>query len=285
MMFVINNREDLDKLEELASLQNQVKVVRLQDKLGNQNVHEDMKKVFEPVTKSLETTSENLTKAKTESSKENNLALENLNNKLLEIMNDRGILATYLMSPLSKITNPENTTQFKLVKDANSNRVNDLNINNSIPITLYNNLLTFRDTGKEFELKGDLLKMITNKNYNVDLASLADKKLMYDFAKEMHFDVKKIGNKSTRDRTLTKLLKSPGLMVSASGVSKTIFLSSDPDELCERLKLLLQEKHAGNNSDIINQEIVAIVDKLLEYKCIAKKQHKQILKKYNLLQK
>ena len=285
MLFAINNREDLDKLEELASLQDQVKVDRLQDKLGKQNFHEDMKKVFEPVTKSLENTSENLTKAITESSKENNLVLEKLNNKLLEIMNDRGILATYLMSPLSKITNPENTTQFKLVKDANSNRVNDLNINNSIPITLYNNMITFRDTGKEFELQGDLLKMITNKNYNVDLASLSDKKLMYDFAKEMHFDVKKIGNKSTRDRTLIKLLKSPGLMISASGVSKTIFLSSDPDELCERLKLLLQEKHAGNNSDLINDEIVAIVDKLLQYKCMTKKQHKQILIKCNLLHK
>ena len=285
MMFAINNREDLDKLEELASLQDQVKVVRLQDKLGKQNFHEDLKKVFEPVTKSLENTSKDITKAITETSKENNLALENLNNKLLEIMNDRGILASYLMSPLSKITNPENTTQFKLVKDANSNRVNDLNINNSIPITLYNNMITFRDTGKEFELKGDLLKMITNKNYNVDLASLSDKKLMYDFAKEMHFDVKKIGNKSTRDRTLIKLLKSPGLMVSASGVSKTIFLSSDPDELCDRLKLLLQEKYAGNNSDIINDEIIAIIDKLLEYKCITKKQHKQILIKCNLLHK
>ena len=27
--------------------------------------------------------------------------------------------------------------------------------------------------------------MITNKNYNVDLASLHDNKLLYDFAKEM----------------------------------------------------------------------------------------------------
>ena len=43
------------------------------------------------------------------------------------------------MSPLSKITNPENSTQFKLVKDHNSNRGNDLLIQNSIPITLYNN--------------------------------------------------------------------------------------------------------------------------------------------------
>ena len=146
-------------------------------------------------------------------------------------------------------------------------------------------MLTFRDTGKEFELKEDLLKMITNKNFNVDLASLADKKIMYDFAKEMTFDLKAQGNKSTRDRTLINLLKSPGLMVSASGVSKTIFLSSEPDELCDRLKLLLQEKHAGNNSDIINEEIIARVDKLLEYKCISKKQHKQILIKCNLLNK
>ena len=164
-------------------------------------------------------------------------------------MNDRGILASYLMSPLSKLTNPENATQFKLVKDSNSNRVNDLKINKTIPITLYNNMLTFRDTGKEFELKGELLKMITNKNYNVNLANLQDKKIMYDFAKEMNFDTKALGNKSTRDRTLIKLLKSPDLMVSASGVSKTMFLSSDPNELCDRIKLLLQEKQAGNNSD------------------------------------
>ena len=198
-------------------------------------------------------------------------------------MNDRGILATYLMSPLSKITNPENTTQFKLIKDSTSNRVNDLKINNSKPITLYINLLAFRDTNKQFELKGDLLKMITNKNYNVNHTSLSDKKLMYDFAKEMHFDERRVGNKSTRDRTLINLFNSPAIM--ASGITKTIFLSSDPNDLCDRLKLILQEKQAGNNSDIINEEIVAIVDKLLENKCISKKEHKQILIKCNLLNK
>ena len=285
MLYSIKDREDLEKLEELVSLQNQVKVDKLQDKLGEQNFHEDMKKVFEPVTKSLENTSENLTKAITETSIKNNLAIENMNNNLLEIMNDRGILATYLMSPLSRISNPENSIQFKLVKDPSSNRVNDLKINKTIPITLYGNMLTFRDTNKQFELKGDLLEMITNSKFNVDLASLSDKKLMYEFAKEMHFDQNAVGNKSIRDRKLIKLLKSPGLMVSGSGISKTIFLSSDADELCERLKLLLQEKHAGNNSDIINDEIVAIVDKLLEYKGISKKQHKQILNKCNLLDK
>ena len=70
---------------------------------------------------------------------------------------------------------------------------------------------------------------------------------MYDFAKEMHFDERGQGKKSTRDRTLMKLLNSPSIM--ASGISNIKFLSSDPDELCKRLKLFLQERHAGNNSD------------------------------------
>ena len=61
MLYSIKDREDLENLEELVSLQNQVKVVRLQDKLGKQNFHEDMKKVFVPVAKSLENTSQDIT--------------------------------------------------------------------------------------------------------------------------------------------------------------------------------------------------------------------------------
>ena len=86
--------------------------------------------------------------------------------------------------------------------------------------------------------------MITNKNYNVDLASLLDKILMYDFAKEIYFDVKAQNNKSTRDRTFIKLHKSPIIM--ASGFS-TKCLPSDHNTLCDNLKLLLQEKQADNN--------------------------------------
>ena len=80
----------------------------------------------------------------------------------------------------------------------------------------------------------------------------------------MNFNTKQKGRKSNRDKSMIKILKSPAIL--ASGFSKTIFLLSDPDELCNRLKLLLQVKHAGNNSDIINDEIVAIVEKLLEYR-------------------
>ena len=99
----------------------------------------------------------------------------------------------------------------------------------------------------------------------------------------MNYDINSTGRPSVRHNSMIKLLEQPSTM--ASGFSKTIILSSDPNELCDRLRLLLQEKHAGNNCDIINDEIVAIVDKLLEYKCITKKQRKQILINCNLLNK
>ena len=98
-----------------------------------------------------------------ETSIENNQAIENSNKKLLEIMNDRGIIASFLLSPLSIVTNPENKSQTKLVKDHNSNRVNDLLIHKTLPVTLYYNLLTFRDTGKDFDLKRNLFEKITKK--------------------------------------------------------------------------------------------------------------------------
>ena len=75
------------------------------------------------------------------------------------------------------------------------------------------------------------------------------------------------------------------MTVYASGVSNTIFLPSAPDELCNRLKLLMQEVQAGNNSDKISDENIVILDNLLEYKCISKKQHKQVLIKCSLLHK
>ena len=68
----------------------------------------------------------------------------------------------------------------------------------------------------------------------------------------------------------------------ASGIS-TKFLSSNPNEFCGRLNLLLREEQAGKVSDLNIEEFVAIVDKLLEYRCISKKQHKQMLMKCNLL--
>ena len=145
--------------------------------------------------------------------------------------------------------------------------MNDFLINGGIPVTLVSNMVLFRDSNKSFKLDGDLLETMTNYDFNVDHSNQQDQKLIYEMAKEMNFNIRQKGNKSDRDKSIIKLLQSPRIM--ASGVT-TIFLSENADEFCNRLLLLLQEKYAGNNSDIINEEIVAIVDNLLEYECISK---------------
>ena len=281
MLFPIRNVTDLQNLNEAVSLQNQVKVAKLQDKLGEQNFHEDMIKVFEPLTNTLKKTSENITKAVTETSVDNIKVIENLNEKILELMNDKGMIAPYLASSLVEVFKKDNKSQFRLRKDPNSTKMNDFLIHGTVPVTIFSNMIVFRDSNKSFRLEGDLLKVITNYKFNVDHSSPQDKRLIYEFAKAMNYDVKSTGRPSTRHNSMVRLLDQPAIM--ASGFSKTKILSSDPNELCDRLKLLLQEKHAGNNFNIIDEEIVAIVDKLLEYNCISKKQHKQILIKCNLL--
>ena len=81
MLYPIRNIEDLQNLNDAVLLQNQIQEVILQDKIGKQNFHEDMTKVFEPLTDTLKKTSENITKTITENSINNNKAIENLNEK------------------------------------------------------------------------------------------------------------------------------------------------------------------------------------------------------------
>ena len=77
MLYSIEKSDDLENLNELISLKNQVKALRLQNKLRKQSFHEDMKKFFEPITDTIEKTSEDLTKTMMLISTENNKALSN----------------------------------------------------------------------------------------------------------------------------------------------------------------------------------------------------------------
>ena len=233
------------------------------------------------MTDATKNTSETITETLTENSINNNKAIEKLNEKILELMNDKGLIAPYLASPLVKVFKCDNKSQFRLRIDPDSTKMNDFLIHGKIPVTLFSNMITFRDSNKTFKLEGDLLKVITNHNFNVDHSNQQDRKKIYEFAKERNYDTKSTGRPTVRHNSMIRLLDQPAIM--ASGISKTIILSSDSDELCDRLKLLLQEKNGGNNCNLIDEEIVAIIDKLLEYKCLSKKQHKQILIKCNLL--
>ena len=223
MLFPINNIEGLQKLSEAVSLQNQVNEVRLQDRLGEQNYHEDSKKLFKPMTDVIKSTSESITKTLTENHNNNNTkAIENLNEKILELMDEKGMIAPYLASSLVNDFKPENKSQFRLRKDPNSTKMNNFLIHRGIPVTINSNIITFRDVHKSFKLEGDLLKLITNYKFNADHSSPQNKKIIYEFAKEMNYDTKSVGRPSVRHDSVIKILNSPRII--ASGVT-TIFLS------------------------------------------------------------
>ena len=158
--------------------------------------------------------------------------------------------------------------------------MNGFSINGDIPVTFFSNMLIFRDSNKYFELDGDLLETMTIYDFNFSQCNPQDQKLIYKFGREMNFVIRQKGRKSGREKSALKLLKSPAIMAS---VYSTMFLPSDPNISCERWKLLLQKKQAGNNSDKIIEEKTVIVDKLLEYKCIFKKHYRQTLIKCNLI--
>ena len=83
-------------------------------------------------------------------------------------MNDKGLIAPYLAFSLVNLFKTENASQFKLIKDLISIRMNDYLKNTSIPITVYSIMLISRDTYKSFIKDGDLLKTMTTFNFNVD---------------------------------------------------------------------------------------------------------------------
>ena len=224
MLYPINNREDLQKLNDAVLLQNQVQEVRLQNKLGEQNYHEDIKKTFfKPMTDEMKNTSEKITKTITEHSINNNKAIENLNEKILELMNDMGIIAPYLTTSLVEVFKKDKKSIFRLRKDPDSTKINDFLIHGSIPVTIFSNMITFRDSNskKTFKIEGDLLKVITNYKFNVDHSNQQDRKIIYEFAKEMNYDTKSTGRPSIRHESMIRLLDKPAIM--ASGISKTIF--------------------------------------------------------------
>ena len=112
-----------------------------------------------------------------------NKAIENLNEKDIELMNDRCMIAPHLDSSLVNLFKPENNSQVELITDPNSIRMNDFLINGSIPVSLYSKILTFRDSNKSFKLDVDLLETMTNYGFNVSHSNPQDQKLIYELVR------------------------------------------------------------------------------------------------------
>ena len=104
---------------------------------------------METVTDTFKVTFKDVTKSMTKVSKEGYKSIADLNRKVSELVKVRAIGTCCLVSASNNLIKPENRCQFKLLKGPNSNRVNILLIKKTRPVTLYDNLLSFRDSKKE----------------------------------------------------------------------------------------------------------------------------------------
>ena len=125
--------------------------------------------------------------------------------------------------------------------------------------------------GNIYDLRNkDLAYFLSYTNMNEN--NITDDELISKFYKDVKYDLNLAGDKrSNRYRYIKKLSSK------TSGEGVIIFLSKDPNELVDRLYLLYQEKIAGNDSQNINQEMVAIYDKLYSYNIISENRSLQIV--------
>ena len=107
----------------------------------------------EPLIDTIKYTSEKLTKIISEISNENNKAVSDLKEKVLDLMDDKGMIAPFLPSSLFSLFKPENKSQSRLKKDPNSSKMNDFLMNGGRPVNLHSNMLTSKDGNKSFQLE------------------------------------------------------------------------------------------------------------------------------------
>ena len=94
-----------------------------------------MKKVSKLNSDTVKETSNEIPKTMVETTKERITAIVILNEKVLEILRDRGTVASNLATLLIIRFKPKNKNQFRIFKDHNSYEVNVRVINTNKPVT------------------------------------------------------------------------------------------------------------------------------------------------------
>ena len=131
---------------------------------------------------------------------------------------------------------------------------------------------------------GPIYNFLNDMKYDLNYGD--KKSIRYQFIKELYSRYQLQGFTQGQSQSYTQGFTGSGLngesyretsrSSTRSSTQQYIFLPSDPDELVDQLKLLYFEKVGGNDSFLINEQIIAIIDKLLEYECISPSQHQNI---------
>ena len=92
--------------------------------------------------------------------------------------------------------------------------------------------------------------------------------IIFNFLNDMQYNINYGDKKSIRFYSIKKLISQYYQQSHRDNNqlgSGFVFLPSDADLLVDRLKLLHFEKVGGNDSFLLNEQMIAIADKLLEH--------------------
>ena len=227
--------------------------------------------------------------------------ITNRNNQLLTSLVTSNQVDSSIVKTVSNLLNDKNKSQFSLEPITQSfaqgyPNLFTINPHNPQQVLIKGSTITF-ENGNSYNLNDpDLQYFITNTQFDKQINNWGS---IYNFLNDMKYDLNYGDKKSNRYQLIKELqdymqgfagssaaapaqdytqgFTGSGLRSYArSSTQQYIFLPSDPDELVDKLKLLYFEKVGGNDSFLINEEIIAIIDKLLEYECISPSQHQNI---------
>ena len=234
--------------------------------------------------------------------------ITNHNNQLLTSLVNSNQVDSSIVKTVFNLLNDKNKSQFSL-KPITQNNPNLFTINPHNPqqVLIKGSTMTF-ENGNSYDLSDpDLQYFISNTQFDKQIINWGS---IYNFLNDMKYDLNYGDKKSIRYQFIKELYShyqlqgfaqgytqahdlqgfaqgqsqgftGSGLQGCAQGSTRSyaqqyIFLPSDPDELVDQLKLLFLEKVGGNDNPQLNEEIIAIIDKLLEYECISPSQHQNM---------
>ena len=294
-----------------------LKAERLKQLLGKQDFHYDMEEVFEPVTEnqkksqnqiklesekqlqalrdSIQTTtqairesSNALNKNLQKSIKEYDEITYRKNQLVTDLVNSNQVDST-IIKTVSNLLNDKNKSQFSLepVTQFGEGNPNLFTINPTNPqqVLIKGSTITF-ENGNTYNLNDpDLQYFMTNTQIDKEIHN---ENLIHSFLKDMKYNLNYGDKKSKRYYFIKDLINQYKyqhipyqLSQLGSEFNQYVFLPSDPDELVDQLKLLYFERVGGNDNPMLNEQIIAIADKLLQYQCITTNQHQNLVSTFS----
>ena len=215
-----------------------------------------------------------------------------LRNQLLTSLVNSNQVDSSIVKTVSNLLNDKSKSQFSLEPITQDNPILfTINPHNPQQVLIKGSTMTFENVNSYDLSNPDLQYFITNTQFDKPINNWSP---IYNFLNDMKYDLNYGDKKSIRYQFIKELYSRYQLQVFTQGQSQSytqgftgsglngeisqqyIFLPSDPDELVDQLKLLYFEKVGGNDSFLINEQIIAIIDKLLEYECISPSQHQNI---------